>query len=172
MRELAAAEIRGSIVNATDAELERLGLPDLASIPWEALDFLGWVDPAIPSRGYLVMDYADAVVGIALRIPVGGGSQRPRRCMCNLCHTVHGRDGVKLVTAPVAGEAGRHHNMVGTYVCADLRCSLYVRGLLPTERFAQLPESVRTQQRIARLRERLNAFVARVLAPRPVTTES
>lgn len=166
MRTLSESEIRASFVNAREAELERLALPSLREIDWHELDYLGWVDPATPQRGCMVLDYADDVVGIMLRVPAQSG-QRPRGTMCNLCHSIHGRGGVRLMTAPRAGQAGLEHNMVGTYICADLACSLYVRGLKSLDH-GQLPEiPTNVSFRVRRLNRRLNDFVARVLAPQP-----
>lgn len=165
MRALSEVEIRASFVNAPLAELTRMTLPDLDSVPWEDLDFLGWIDRSGPHRGWLVCDYDDGLVGLLLRMPTD--ARAPRRTMCNICRSVHGRGGVRLASAPRIGAAGLRHNMVGTYICADLACSLYARGLKPLQGFAQLPESLRTERRIEGVRNRLNAFVARVLAPQP-----
>lgn len=166
MRPLIESEIRASFVNASESDLARLVVPDLRAIEWADRDFLGWIDPSSPQRGCMVMDYADDVVGLVLRVP-GPSSGRVRGSMCNLCHTIHGRGGVRLMTAPRAGKAGLAHNMVGTYMCADLDCSLYVRGLKTLEH-AQIPEiPSNVPFRVRRLNRRLNDFVARVLAPQP-----
>ncbi|WP_278260077.1 FBP domain-containing protein [Nocardioides convexus] len=62
---------------------------------------------------------------------------------------------------PRAGKAGQNGDSVGTYICADLQCSLYVRGRRKpdTER---LPESLSVEQRIERLETNLAAFLGRV----------
>lgn len=165
MRALTETDIRGSFVNAGLDDLVRLALPDLSRQPWADLDFLGWVDPAQPRKAWMVMDYADSTLGLMLRTPTSAVA--PRRSMCNLCHSVQPRGGVRLMTAPREGEAGRRHNMVGTYLCADLDCSLYVRGMRQLQGFSQIPELLSPERKIQRLRERLNDFVARVLAPMP-----
>ena len=65
-------------------------------------------------------------------------------------------------TRTASSAAGRSGNTVGTYVCADLACSAYVRGL----RKLELPQGERLppEQRVARLQERLQAFVDRAVA--------
>lgn len=169
MRALTEQEIKGSFVNASASDVERLRLPDLASQPWDDLDFLGWVDPATPGKGWLVLNKHEGPLGIMLRIPTN--AMAPRRSMCNLCHSIQPRGGVRLMTAPREGEAGLRHNMVGTYICADLACSLYVRGLKELQGFAQLPEATTELRRIRRLRQSVDDFVARVLTPVELAAE-
>ncbi|TXS09896.1 FBP domain-containing protein, partial [Streptomyces sp. ms191] len=51
MEPLTDRQIRSSFVNCTKGEASRLRLPlDFAALPWEDLDFLGWVDPGAPLR--------------------------------------------------------------------------------------------------------------------------
>jgi len=40
---------------------------------------------------------------------------------------------IALFVAAHAGTAGRQGNTVGTYICADLACSLYIRGIKDLE---------------------------------------
>jgi hypothetical protein len=48
---LTDAEIRAAFVNCSQGEAKRLHVPrDLASQPWQVLDFLGWRDPQAPGR--------------------------------------------------------------------------------------------------------------------------
>ena len=63
---------------------------------------------------------------------------------------------------PRAGSAGRNGNTVGTYICADLACSTYIRMPKPT--LAVVPEpGLEVEQRIDGLLIRTAAFVDRVL---------
>ena len=80
---------------------------------------------------------------------------------CNLCHTGHPAEGVSLFVAPRTGAAGKNGNTVGTYICADLACSLYIRGLRPST----LPqgETLSVEARVQRLKGRLAAFVDKAL---------
>ncbi|WP_342782051.1 FBP domain-containing protein [Trebonia kvetii] len=46
-------------MNCTKGEAKRLNVPrDLAELPWEDLDFLGWRDQQSPERAYLVAEPA------------------------------------------------------------------------------------------------------------------
>lgn len=157
---LTDAEIRASFVNCSKGEAKRLNLPrDLADASWPELDYLGWRDPQAPARGYLVTEHEGRLCGIVLRAP-GVGVGR-RASMCSLCMTVRS-GGVALMVAPRAGKAGQHGHSVGTPMCADLTCSLYVRGRLTTSS-PFLQETLTTEQRIARLVANVDTFVARVL---------
>src|SRR5690606_25182361 len=91
------------------------------------------------------------------------------RSMCSLCLTTHPRGGVSLMTARKAGAAGREGNSVGAYMCTDLACSLYLRGLKVPEPGGRFEESLTLEQQIARTRGRLFAFLdaLRACAGRP-----
>ena len=65
------------------------------------------------------------------------------------------------MVAPRAGKSGQRGNSVGTYICSDLACSLYVRGKRDTGT-ARMHETLSTEQRADRLRENLGAFVVRI----------
>jgi hypothetical protein len=133
----------------------------LDEIVWEHLDFLGWRDPKDPARAYLVVRRDGNPLGLALRTTPERGPRRGSG-LCNICYSAHPLADVALFAARKSGAAGRAGNTVGTYVCGDLACSLYVRGL----RELELPqgEMISTEARIARLEQRLAAFVDRVLA--------
>lgn len=162
MHELTGAEIRASFVNATKGETTRLALPpDLADLPWDDLDFLGWRDPASPQRAFIVMTTAAGATGIALRLAHSATGRR-RRNMCAVCLTTHSGDGVSLMTARKAGRAGQQGNSVGTYLCSDLACSLYVRGKRDAGIGARLHETLTVQEKIDRTVANLAAFVAKV----------
>ena len=48
--------IRDSFVNASRKEVSDLTLPaDLATVDWDALDYLGWRDPKVAKRAYIVV---------------------------------------------------------------------------------------------------------------------
>lgn len=128
MRPISEREIRAAFVNCTKGEAQRLAVPrDLATRPWDDLDFLGWRDPAAPERAYLVAGTGERLVGVALRLAAGRAGQ-VRRSMCSFCLTTHSGDGVSLMTARRAGRTGQQGNSVGAYLCSDLACSLYLRG--------------------------------------------
>ncbi|NES29353.1 FBP domain-containing protein [Micromonospora terminaliae] len=159
MTPLTEPAIRASFVNCTKGEAKRLALPrDLAERPWADLDFLGWRDPAGADRAYLVAETGTGLVGVALRVASQAG--RTRRSMCSLCLTTHTGDGVSLMTARKAGPDGRAGNSVGSYLCADLACSLYLRGRKSAGR--RLDESITLAEKVDRTTANLAAFLQQV----------
>lgn len=166
MEPLTDKQIRSSFVNCTKGEAARLRLPlDFAELPWEDLDFLGWVDPGAPLRAHLVLPRPRGPVGISLRVPSVGRTSAVKSSLCQICLTGHASSGVTLLAAPLAGARGREGNTVGIYVCADLACPLYVRGRRqPKLRTARYEESLTLDERLARMSGNLDAFVTRVTA--------
>lgn len=161
MNPLTEPQIRASFVNCSKGEAKRLHVPkDLAARPWADLDYLGWRDPQSPMRGYLVTTYDGRLTAITLRAP-SSGVAGARRSMCSLCMTTSSA-GVSLLVAPRAGKAGQQGHSVGTYICANLACSLYVRDKLATGA-PIMHETLSTEQRVARLVTNLDAFLARVM---------
>ena len=161
MRPLSETEIRDSIVNAAPEEAARIPLPGLHEVVWDDREYLGWRDPLLPHRGYLVHWRGEEAVGIVLRAAqprLGVGS-----AICSLCHTAQPGGQVSLFTAPRAGEAGRRGDSVGTYICADLACSLLIRIAPPGYAAMPSPEEL-VAKRASALSGRLHAFTARVLA--------
>ena len=153
-------DIRASFVNCSKGEAKRLPAPrDLADRPWEDLDFLGWTDPSFPGRGYIVVPRENGPVGIAMRFePNGSGKSQ----MCTVCLTTHSRGGVALMTAAKVGDAGRAGNTLGTYMCIDLACSLYARGKKKPALGSRYREDLEPEEKIARVRENLDAFLDRL----------
>lgn len=162
MEPVTEREIRASFVNCSKGDAKRLAVPaDLATRPWDELDFLGWTDPGLPGRAYLVLPEADGLAGIALRYETGG----PRRTqMCTICSTTHTNGGVVLMTARKAGEAGRRGNSTGTYMCGDLRCSLYARRVLTPALGRAYRDDYDPTDRIRQIRQNVTAFLGRVRA--------
>ncbi|KOU75733.1 hypothetical protein ADK61_14845 [Streptomyces sp. XY66] len=161
---LTEKQIRASFVNCTKGEAARMRLPlDFAELPWEELDFLGWVDPGAPLRAHLVLPRDEGPLGISLRVPSVGRTSAVKSSLCQICLTGHASSGVTLLAAPLAGARGREGNTVGTYICADLACSLYVRGKRqPKLRAGRQEESLTLDERLARMEGNLNGFVSRV----------
>ncbi|QNP66299.1 FBP domain-containing protein [Streptomyces genisteinicus] len=168
MEPLTDKEIRASFVNCTKGDAGRMRLPlDFAGLPWDDLDFLGWVDPGAPLKAHLVLPREQGPVGIALRIPSAGRTSALKSSMCQACLTAHASSGVTLFAAPLAGTAGREGNTVGTYLCADLACSLYVRGKRqPKLRHGRYEESLTVEEQIRRTTDNLGAFADKVLGLR------
>jgi len=164
MNPLDEAAIRDSFVNCSKGEARRLAVPRaLAEQPWEQLDFLGWRDPGAPDRGYLVAERDGALIGVTLRSPVGIRRSLVRSNVCSICITAHSGSGVALLVARRAGPAGREGNTVGAYICADLACSLYVRGLRRTQLAQRLTETLTLDEQIDRTRTNLDVFLDQIL---------
>ncbi|MFI1398314.1 FBP domain-containing protein [Streptomyces sp. NPDC020681] len=168
MEALTEKQIRGSFVNCTKGEATRLKLPaDFGELPWEDLDFLGWTDPGAPLRAHIVLPRQDKPVGITLRVPSAGRTSAIKSSMCQVCLTPHASSGVTLFAAPLAGAAGREGNTVGSYLCADLACSLYVRGRRQPKLRAGLHEETLTvDEKITRTLGNLTAFTDKVMGLR------
>ena len=162
MKALTESDIRGSLVNAGPAEAERMPMPGLHEMVWEDREYLGWRDPRAIQRGYIVHWRDGQPIGIALRA-ADSRMSRGISAMCSLCRTAQPADQVSLFTAPRAGEAGRNGNTVGTYICADLACSILIRIAPPASELHPAPEEI-IASRAAGLTSRLEAFIAQVLA--------
>ncbi|MFE2550812.1 FBP domain-containing protein [Streptomyces sp. NPDC059355] len=165
MDPLTEKQIRSSFVNCTKGEAARLKLPlDFGELPWEELDFLGWVDPGAPLRAHLVRQDADGTpLGISLRVPGTSRTSALKSSVCQICLTGHAASGVSLLVAPLAGARGREGNTVGIYVCSDLACSLYVRGKRqPKLRAGRYEETLTLAEKIERTRANLDSFTAKI----------
>lgn len=164
MNPLTDPQIRAAFVNAGKREVAQATLPDLESVRWERLEYLGWIDPKRPALAYVVVELDEGLIGMVLRAP----SSRLRRpkAMCAWCQDVVAVDDVSLYAARRAGAAGRQGNTVGTLVCTDFRCSVNVRRR-PTTAEAGGDDPVARQnvidRRIAGLVERSRHFARQVL---------
>lgn len=160
MKPMTEPEIRASMVNAVPGEAARMPLPGLHEVVWNDREYLGWRDPGSALRGYLVYWSGDEPVGIALRaseVRLRAGS-----AICSLCNTPQPAGQVTMFSAARAGDAGRAGHSVGTYICADLACSLLIRIAPPASEW--MPDSSdRLAARIAGLETRLRSFGGRVL---------
>ncbi|WP_433889010.1 FBP domain-containing protein [Streptomyces sp. CA-111067] len=175
MDPLADPEIRASFVNCSKGEAKRITLPrDLPALPWADLDFLGWRDPGAPDRAYLVRPAGDQgagrdpgedarPVGITMRIAPGARRNLLRSSLCSLCLTGHSGGGVDLLAAPLAGAPGRQGNTVALYMCADLACSLYVRGKKTSATVKRLDETLTLDEQVARTLRNLDGFLTKVV---------
>ena len=161
---LAESDIRAAFVNCSKGEAKRLNMPrGLAGLPWDDLDFLGWRDPQAPERAYAAAVLGGGLVAVALRCP-GPSPLQKRSNICSFCLTGH-TGGVTLMVAPRAGKAGQQGNSVGTYLCTDLACSLYLRGLKPVHGLGgRFKERLTLEEKAGRTMENLAAFVAKVTA--------
>jgi len=160
---LTEQQIRAAFVNCSKGEAKRLHVPrDLAGQPWPDLDFLGWRDPQAPDRAYLVADLGAGPVAITLRTTAAAPGQK-RTNLCSICLTSH-VGGVTLMVAPRSGKAGQQGNSVGAYMCGDLACSLYTRGMKFNASSTRIQERLTLQEQIDRNVANLAAFLVKVTA--------
>ncbi|MFI9381561.1 FBP domain-containing protein [Kutzneria sp. NPDC052558] len=163
MEPLDETTIRAAFVNCSKGEAKRLNLPGkLADIGWEDLDFLGWRDPKAPANAYLVLPREGKLVGLALRAAAPHASQL-KSSLCALCQTTHAAADVSLFAARRVGNAGKQGNTVGTYICADLACSLYIRGKRKPSAVTSARVTSTVDEEVARTMASLNKFVDEVL---------
>ena len=160
MKLLTPDDIRESFVNASKGEASRVPMPGLHDVIWEQREYLGWRDPGSPQRGYLVAWRDGLPVGIVLR--ASGTRLQAGSAICSLCNTPQPANQVTMFSATRAGEAGKRGDSVGTYICADLACSLLIRIAPPPFEMQPSPDEV-VASRAAGLEARLHAFTERVL---------
>lgn len=163
MRELTADQIRASMVNASETEIARMPLPGLHETVWADREYLGWRDPAGSPRGYIVHWVDERPVGIMVR--AASSTLRPGiGAMCSLCHTPQPSTQVVMFGAPRGGDAGRDGNTIGTYICADLACSIMIRIIPGTSELSLMRDEL-VGRRSAGLQQRLENFTANILKP-------
>lgn len=163
MRALTADEIRLGFVNLEPDEALRVPMPGLHEVLWEDRELLGWRDPSLAGRGYVVFEDAGEVVAIALR-RADTGAQRAVPAMCTLCRSTQPISQVALFSAPRAGRRGREGATVGTYICDDLDCPHKIRMLPSTSPHALVPGDL-LAARSAGLAERVRGFASAVMQP-------
>jgi len=150
--------VRLSFLNASRKEVAELALPaGFEAIDWDELDFLGWRDPRIARRAYIVTSApGDAPAAVLLR----QAEAAPRaRAQCSWCQDVRLPNDVVFYAARRSGQAGRNGNTVGTLVCQDFQCSRNVRQPPPLAYEGYDVEAAR-RRRIEELRQRVAAFTA------------
>ena len=159
---LTADAVRRSMINCSKGDAKRMTVVDaVVGTDLDEVEFVGWHDPRMPQRAYLVTVHEGALTGVLLR-PAAGGAGVRRTAMCALCRTTHTDGDVTLYTAPRAGAAGRDGNSVGTYVCDDLACPVTTR-LERKPSASVMPDlSLPVDERVAGLRVRVDGFLAAV----------
>ena len=160
MRPITPDMISRSMVNMTEGDLRLMTLPGLHETVWDEREFLGWRDVHHSTKGYLVFWAGDELLGLMVRAaqsPMPAGQS----AICALCHTQQPAPQVSLFTAPKTGDEGSRGNTVGTYLCADLACSLLIRIQPAESENLPRPEKLVTKKSLG-LRDRLENFSRRV----------
>lgn len=152
-------DIRASFINASRKEASVVTLPtDFAELDFAQLDYLGWFDPKLPKRAYVVAEVDDKPVGVLLQRT----DQRIRtRAQCSWCDDVTLRNDVQFFSARKAGAAGRNGDTIGTLICENFGCSANVRRLPPLA-YEGFDRELARELRMLRLREHVAAFLAEV----------
>ncbi|GAA0964869.1 FBP domain-containing protein [Frigoribacterium faeni] len=170
MLPLTEKTIRASFANASRRETADLTLPArFDEIDWADLEFLGWRDPKLARRAYVVVPLgavpetgstADepGLIGVVLK----QAEASPRaRAQCTWCQDVRLPNDVVFYSAKRAGAAGRNGDTVGTLVCADFECSANVH-VAPPEAYLGFDVEAARAERIASLRDRAAGFARNV----------
>jgi hypothetical protein len=130
-----------------------------ADLDWDRLDLLGWRDPRLAKRAYVVVPGQGGPVGVLLR----QAEARPTaRAQCSWCQDVRLPNDVVLYSAKRAGAAGRKGDTVGVLVCESFQCSANVRKPPPVAYLGFDVDAAR-QRRIDALGENVRGFVRSVL---------
>lgn len=159
MRPIDERTLRTSFLNASRKEASDLTLPPgFAEIEFDRLDYLGWVDPKLPRRSYVVAWVDDVLTGVILQ----RAEQRvTARAQCSWCEDVTLRNDVQLYVARRAGPAGRKGDTIGTLVCAEFGCSQNVR-VLPPLAYDGYDRELAREMRIVKLQEHVASFIGAV----------
>ena len=161
MLPLTPATILTSFVNASRKVIADITLPaGLDEIDWSGLDFLGWRDPKMKRRSYIVVPVDGEPVGIVLR---QADASLRRRAQCSWCRDVRLPNEVVLFSAVKAGPSGRNGNTVGILACESFQCSVNVRKL-PSVAYLGFDVAAARDERIEILRARTAGFAAEVLS--------
>lgn len=119
---------------------------------WDDLDFLGWIHRS-GHLGFIVFRAPDETVGVALERTIIR-TEGARSFMCDLCCTLHQQGGV----ARFARWNRARTQSRSQILCADLKCSLYVRGQFNAQ-CIQMAETVGQTEKIERVRTNLSRLV-------------
>ncbi|MBL6692163.1 MAG: FBP domain-containing protein [Pseudomonadales bacterium] len=148
---------REEIVASFQGDDEDLVVPDLSDVPWDDLDYFGWVHPA-GHIGFVVLQSPNdgQIRGVRMRRSTRN-ARKPRMEMCSWCHHVHKTNGTAMFTVSVKGSEGRH--TLGNIVCKDLDCSLRVRDMIEPGSFMR--ESLYQPAKVWRMQQTMHRWLGR-----------
>ncbi|MFZ4895772.1 FBP domain-containing protein [Plantibacter sp. Mn2098] len=149
--------LRDSFINASRKEASSLTLPaGFTDIDFDTIDYLGWSDPKMPRRAYVVTTTED---GAPASVLLQQAEQRTlARAQCSWCHDVTLRNDVQLFAAKKAGPAGRKGDTLGTLICANFGCSKNVR-MLPPLAYEGYDRETARELRMLKLQEHVQGFI-------------
>lgn len=113
----------------------------------------------------MVAERDGELTGVSLRASTDVRRSLTKTTVCSICLTSHAGTGVALFVARRAGAAGRESNTVGTYICADLACPLYVRSRRPPTLSTRYVESLTLDEKLQRMLDRLHQLLDQVMLP-------
>jgi len=144
---IAAARIKSRLRKVLRFVPEEIG-------EWDSRDFLAVTDKA-GNEGVLI--YQDTTVPFTLSPRVARSGGRVAAIICDICATWRRGPESAVLTLPKGDSRS-----VSYLVCADLNCSLHVRGMTDAGVLSrsQIREDITLDRRIGRLRERLMAILA------------
>lgn len=168
MNPLTEKQIRASFVNASKREAAHAVLPDLGTLDWANLEYLGWRDRKAPLAAYVVLELDGEPTGVLLRSAEKSPGLVRRKAVCAWCEDVVVTDDVSLYVARRAGASGRRGNTVGTLICTHFRCSANVRRPPTAAESGNDPvmRELVVASRVEGLAERSARFVAEVASSR------
>lgn len=125
---------------------------------WEQRDFLAITDRH-RAKGVLLADLEEQFA-VPFRLQArrpSAASGRIEAIVCDFCSTWQRGSNSAIITFDRDGNGSRSY-----LCCADLRCSLHVRGLTKEATLSrtQLREQMTPNQRVERLRRKLSAILA------------
>jgi hypothetical protein len=121
---------------------------------WDSRDFLAVTDKA-GNEGVLIYQDLTAPFTLSPRVARSGG--RVAAIICDICATWRRGPESAVLTLPKGDSRS-----VSYLVCADLDCSLHVRGMTDAGILSrsQIREDITPDRRVERLRERLMAILS------------
>jgi hypothetical protein len=148
MRVLSPAEILAAF---EPHERRRVVSPD--DLAWDDLDFLGWIHRS-GHLGFLLHEGNAGLARVTLQRVVVR-TKGTRLFMFDLCCTLHEQGGLASFTRwNRSGTRARSYML-----CADLKCSLYVRGKRSSG-CAQMTETLGVPEKVGRLKANLRRLMA------------
>ncbi len=148
---------RHALIRAFEDCPEEIHCPDLRSVQWDVLDYLGWIHPSGHLGYLLILSPVDGRLRGTVLHRMKRTSSRLRFEMCSWCHHVHRMEETAMFTVTVKGSDDRH--FLGNVVCKDLDCSLRIRNLVEPDSY--MKETLYLEARIWRMQKTIHRWLDR-----------